>query len=254
MIRSLANGKDCFHPVLDGRGWWQPTDRTALHTRVHLHAGSGKTLVIIDANTSMGEMAARLCEERGLAYTVISTTHPAQGSAGQLVNIIADCSPWAIINICELSGTPVMEKTVALPIPHRNDQASCIVQQARIIQLLQITTDLALHEQPVTGQPSKQQNIEILFQRLSSRDLPGYLSAYGNKMIDMSEKTDLKAGKTHLKQILERALDLLIDGAEGIWYAQNELDNQHLAGKLVRLVNDHSDATARKKQLKKMKI
>jgi len=111
MLKTLADGHDYNHPVLDSSGWWRRFDR--LHSRAGnddsheitasvRHTSStgalGRTLLITGATGTLGKAFARMCEQRGLSYYLLNRQELDIAELNSVKAAVERFEPWAIIN------------------------------------------------------------------------------------------------------------------------------------------------------------
>jgi dTDP-4-dehydrorhamnose reductase len=110
MMRELASGRPLSNPVLQGQGWWRrpgrflckpvatPTAVADIAVRSQARSTLVQPILITGATGTLGSAFARMCEQRNLAYHVLTRqemdiAHPASVEAA-----IMRFKPWAIIN------------------------------------------------------------------------------------------------------------------------------------------------------------
>ncbi|MET0465752.1 MAG: family 1 glycosylhydrolase, partial [Chitinophagaceae bacterium] len=223
MIRTLSKRKDYHHPALDGKGWWQTGGSMAFESSTPLRAGSGKRLVIIDNDSRTGRILAGLCNQRNLLYRIISSGDAARADHHRLANAVDNYSPWAIVNLCE----PLVRSNTELPgiflEKEQRDHRSVIVHPSRIIQLLQLSAD-----QSTAAEHCNPPDIELLFHRLNADNLPNYFSEHLTEKVSVGEAIDIKINDDQMTELINKALDLLIDNFEGIWHFKQETKDYQL--------------------------
>jgi dTDP-4-dehydrorhamnose reductase len=253
MIRALGKGKDYYHPALDRKGWWQPAESTVFNSRAPLRAGSGKRLVIIDNNTYVSKIFRNLCKERNLLYTTISIADPEYSSPEQLASIINNCSPWAIVNPFVFTSRSAIARNGFFSQKQLRNKRSLITKKSRIIQLLQITADIATDHSPVTVEKNNARHMKIFFQRLNAANLVSYLEVHLNEMVNTPKTKEIEIEHDILAGAINRALDLLIDSVEGVWLVNQNTENFQMSldkNNPVLNEEDHAQDT-RKQTLKK---
>ncbi|MCG2615130.1 family 1 glycosylhydrolase [Terrimonas sp. NA20] len=252
MIRTLAKGKDCYHPALDGRGWWQPAGSTAFNYPLSLRGGSGKRLVIIDNNSPIGNIFHSLCQERDLLCTVLSAADAEYLDHEQLAKKIDKCFPWAIVDV----RAPIMGPDSSLFEKPRRTHRSFIVQQSRPIQLLQFSAGFTTDGSKGGTDHPVQSGVEILVDRLNAEDIFQYLRERLHKKATFAGTTDTEIDQDRMKKVANRALDLLIDNAKGIWhFTENTEDLLMNAEENVQAIDQKAQTTDARKQLtKKMAV
>jgi dTDP-4-dehydrorhamnose reductase len=111
LMRELSAGRPLSHPVLRGQGWWRRPGRFFCPPVVpggsvtfmpveqqHLVGNTGQPILIIGATGTLGSAFARICEQRNLAYRVLSRQQMDIGDAASVERVIAQYQPWAIVN------------------------------------------------------------------------------------------------------------------------------------------------------------
>ena len=92
-ITAAAHGRAIDHPAASGRGWWRrgsSTVPTAPAQRKLLIAGRG----------TLGRALARACDARGLAYTLVSRSELDIADSASIARALSAIDPWAVINAC----------------------------------------------------------------------------------------------------------------------------------------------------------
>ncbi|MFY8104163.1 MAG: family 1 glycosylhydrolase [Ramlibacter sp.] len=87
-------------PVLDGPGWWQRALRLAYpcHGDVQSHPVCGQPLLIAGATGTLGRAYARLCEQRGLPYYLLTRQEMDIADPASVDAALARWRPWAVVN------------------------------------------------------------------------------------------------------------------------------------------------------------
>lgn len=114
LMRELATGRDCSHPVLRGQGWWRRPGRflcepvstpssvatlPACSASAHSDVEPAVPPVLIaGASGTLGSAFARICEERNLAYRLVGRHEMDIADPASIERMIAHTRPWAIIN------------------------------------------------------------------------------------------------------------------------------------------------------------
>jgi dTDP-4-dehydrorhamnose reductase len=111
MMRELSAGTPLSHPVLHGRGWWRRGGRflcppvatadapTSLPFPLHrLAAGNAAPILIAGASGTLGRAFARICEQRCLAFRLLSRREMDIADAASVDQAMAQWRPWAIVN------------------------------------------------------------------------------------------------------------------------------------------------------------
>ncbi len=100
LAHQLAHGEDPTDPVLDGPGWWQRELR--LHYPAHGELESvrmaGRPLLITGATGTLGRAFARFCELRGLPYRLMTRAEMDIADPQSVAIALELWQPWAVIN------------------------------------------------------------------------------------------------------------------------------------------------------------
>ncbi|MEJ7932075.1 family 1 glycosylhydrolase [Ramlibacter sp. AN1015] len=96
----LARGEAPDTPVADAPGWWQRELRILYpcHGELEALAVCGQPILITGATGTLGCAFARLCEQRGLAYHLLSRAEMDVADAESVEAALARWRPWAVVN------------------------------------------------------------------------------------------------------------------------------------------------------------
>lgn len=100
MAKALATEGGFTHPVLDGPGGWERETRfTCLpHGRVRSLPVAGRPLLITGAGGMLGNAFARVCEQRGLAHCALDRSALDIADPAAVDAALERWRPWAVIN------------------------------------------------------------------------------------------------------------------------------------------------------------
>ena len=264
LLKSLAAGKDYDHPVLDSSGWWRRIDRLHYHSvtqdphgisvsvrHTKVNGALGRPLLITGATGTLGKAFARVCEQRGLSYHLLSRQAMDIAEQNSVKAAVMRYEPWAIINAAgyvrvddaEREVERCMRENVCGPA---NLASICA---KRKIPLVTFSSDLIfdgnkndVYVETDQGSPlnvyglSKAQAEarvlsefpEALIIRTSAFFGPWdefnfvhtvlrSLST-GNQFIAAN---DVTISPTYVPHLVNATLDLLIDGERGVWHLAN---------------------------------
>lgn len=97
--KELAAGRGFDHPVLDVPGWWRRPQRLyAWHGECTPPECPGRPLLITGATGTLGQALARICDHRGLLYTLTSRAELDLCDEDSIRSAMAAIQPWAVIN------------------------------------------------------------------------------------------------------------------------------------------------------------
>lgn len=261
MMKTLADGKDYNHPVLDSSGWWRRFDRfsnedshqiTASVRHTSSTGDLGRALLITGATGTLGKAFARLCEQRGLSYYLLSRQELDIAEPDSVKAAVEHFEPWAIVNAAgyvrvddaEREVDRCMRENVSGPA---NLASICADYE---IPLVTFSSDLIFdgnkneaYVERDQGSPlnvyglSKfraeaevlQQYPEALIVRTSAFFGPwdefNFVHAVlrslstGNRFVAAD---DVTISPTYVPHLVHATLDLLIDGEHGVWHLANE--------------------------------
>ncbi|MGH9942427.1 MAG: sugar nucleotide-binding protein, partial [Pyrinomonadaceae bacterium] len=119
MLRALSAGDDFAHPALDTPGWWRRLERLQYHPpdaptphhhqyapqEVHmtspgfnLRGEETRPVLITGATGTLGRAFARVCEQRGLPYRLLSRGELDIAAPASVEAAFAAYRPWAVVN------------------------------------------------------------------------------------------------------------------------------------------------------------
>ena len=264
MMQTLAAGKDFDHPVLDSSGWWRRFDR--LHPRSAndnsneitssvRHTSSrgtlGRALLITGATGTLGKAFARLCEQRGLSYYLLTRQELDIAQAESVKAAVERFEPWAIINAAgyvrvdeaENDVERCMRENVSGPA---NLAAVCADRE---LPLVTFSSDLIFDGEKneayverdqgsplnVYGLSKARAEMEVLRQfsdaliiRTSAFFGPWDEYNFVHAVLQTTSRgnhfvaaDDVTISPTYVPHLVNATLDLLIDGEHGVWHLAN---------------------------------
>lgn len=262
MAKELATRGAYDHPVLDVPGWWHRPERLLYGKPGDEKPGFGgkerrfakraRPLLISGGRGTLGCALARLCEQRGLAYHLLTHNDLDIADVVSVENALEAHKPWAVINA---AGYAQVDNAEREPRQCRraNTDGPVILARAcerRGLTLLTFSSDLvfdgALTRPYVENDPVAPLNVygksKADAEQLVLDVLPSALiiraSAFFGPWDDHNFATHtlraLASGKpvvaaedavvspTYVPDLGQTSLDLLIDGEQGIWHVANE--------------------------------
>ncbi|HET9528536.1 MAG TPA: family 1 glycosylhydrolase [Pyrinomonadaceae bacterium] len=264
MMTTLAGGRDYDHPVLDSSGWWRRFDR--LHSRAvaddshditasvrHTSPNGdlGRALLITGATGTLGKAFARMCEQRGLSYYLLTRQDLDIAEPESVKNAVERFEPWAIINAAgyvrvddaEHDVDRCMRENVAGPA---NLASICA---GREIPLVTFSSDLIFDGNKDEAYVERDQTSPLNVYGLSKvRAEAEVLKRYPEALIIRTSAffgpwdefnfvhavlrslstgnhfiaaNDVTISPTYVPHLVHAALDLLIDGEHGVWHLAN---------------------------------
>ena len=242
MITDLAAGREPAHPVLDGPGWWRRT--SAVQT-------SARPMLITGANGTLGRAFVRACEARGLRYIALARGDLDISNPEAVRGAVARWRPWAIVNA---AGYVRVDEAEREPVACRRTNAvgpavlAAVCRKAGI-QLVTFSSDLVFDGQSarpyVESDPVCPLNIygrsKVEAERRVLAFDPSALVIRTSAFFGPWDRANviacaldaLASGRTfratsraivsptYVPDLVDRALDLMIDGAAGLWHLAN---------------------------------
>jgi dTDP-4-dehydrorhamnose reductase len=100
LARELATGQAPTHPALDAPGWWQRQERLKHppHGPVKAMPLRGRPLLITGATGTLGQAFARLCHIRGLPHHLLRRADMDVSDQASVEAALERYQPWAVIN------------------------------------------------------------------------------------------------------------------------------------------------------------
>ena len=251
---SLAATGDFEHPVLDRAGWWKREERfyrpRAAGGKLHL-VGSPRRLLITGASGTLGQALSRICHLRGLDHDLLSRRELDIADAGSVEAALRAYRPWAVINAAGYVRVADAEREAGRCFRENTDGAGLLADACARLGLpcVSFSSDLvfsgahgrpytesdAVDPQGVYGRSKAQAEQRILAAhpqalvvRTSAFFGPwdtynfAYATLHG---LAQGRRVQAPAGvavsPTYVPDLAHATLDLLIDGATGIWHLAN---------------------------------
>ena len=259
VARELASAGVSNHPALDGEGWWRcrsrlayPPQRTVPHARVlerQIH--SRRPILITGAAGTLGSAFARMCVARGLEHRALTRADLDIANARAVETVFDDLQPWAVVNAAGYVRVDEAERYSA-SCRRANTDGPVILGRAcaeRGIRLLTFSTDLVFDGEsdhpyvesarvnPLSIYGASKADAERELLKLESPPLVVRTSAFFGPWDSYNflatTLTSIAAGlpvaaadnaivsPTYVPDLVNSALDLLIDGECGTWHLAN---------------------------------
>jgi dTDP-4-dehydrorhamnose reductase len=261
VITEITRTGQATHPILEGKGWWQRENRWikqadfAKHLRGSTHATPvGRPVLITGATGTLGKAFAHLCTGRGIAYRLVGRkemdiTDPAQIRKGAPGNKAVGGDQRGRVRESRRSGTrirtvlprkPPRRRATRRYLPRRGHRvpdvflgpgvrrnqggalrgkrpgdpggvygASKAAAEKDVLALL--PSALIIRTSAFFG-PWDEYNFATIFLRRFAASEPFDVAAH------------LRVSPTYVVDLVHASLDLLLDGAAGIWHLANRGD------------------------------
>ena len=264
MLQTLASGENYDHPVLDSSGWWRRFDR--LHSRATnddshdisvsvRHTSStghlGRALLITGATGTLGKAFARVCEQRGLSYYLLTRQELDIAEPESVTAAVERFEPWAIINAAGYVRVDDAEQDVDRCMRENVSGPANLatVCASREIPLVTFSSDLIFDGQKNEAYVERDQGSPLNVYGLSKTHAEAeVLKQYSDALVIRTSAffgpwdefnfvhavlrsltrgnhfvaaDDVTISPTYVPHLVNAALDLLIDGEHGIWHLAN---------------------------------
>jgi dTDP-4-dehydrorhamnose reductase len=246
-------GKAFDHPVLDAPGWWRRPERLyPWHGNCKTLEGGGRKLLITGATGTLGNAFARICEHRGLPFCLTSRAELDICDEESIAQAMARLRPWAVINTAGFVRVADAERERDACLKANAEGAEKLAQACAGagIPLVTFSSDLVfdgklgrpyLESDPVepaniyglSKAKAEQHVLGIAEQALVIRTSAFFgpwdkynfawhvLSALARGE-PVRASRDATVSPTFVPDLCHATLDLLIDGATGIWHLANQ--------------------------------
>jgi dTDP-4-dehydrorhamnose reductase len=258
LVTALATGREPPASAwLRGAGWWErpirllPSARQPAGEAPAGPSNAAPPLLVTGATGTLGRAFGRLCEVRGLAYRLLRRNDMDIGDPQSIAAALDAARPWAVVNAAgyvrvddaEADGERCERENAHGP---RNLAIACA---ARGIPLVTFSSDLVfdgrstrpyLEHDPVAplnvyGRSKARAEAAVLASHPGALvvrtsaffgpwDAYNFLTRAMRTLGDGGELAaadDLVVSPTYVPDLVNACLDLLIDGAAGIWHLAN---------------------------------
>lgn len=262
LVKSLSRGETFDHPVLDAPGWWHRSHRLLYPAVPMLSSGpsvqvppdnpNARPILITGAPGSLATAFAFACERRGLAYQLLSKAQLDAANEEEARARLKAINPWAVINAAGYRRVDLAEKEPDACF-RSNVQAPTILAKLcadRSLPFMTFSSDLVfdgtevspyLESNPVGplsvyGHSKAQAETQVLYHYADALIIRS--SAFFGPWDEVNFLTrtlrQLARGKsiaaagsfivspTYVPDLVDASLDLMIDGAKGIWHLTNQ--------------------------------
>ena len=261
LAKSLSCGAAPSHPVLSGQGWWKrpgrfyaaPVDVIDPATRADLPPCEERStpILITGATGTLGRAFARICKQRGLEHVLLSRRDLDIADADSVDAALAKYEPWAVVNAAGYVRVDDAESEVDLcfrenTVGPQNLAGACARGR---VALITFSTDLVFDGErdapyvesdapaPLNVYGRSKAEAECRVLECHPKALVVRTSAFFGPWDEynyvalvlralragqpFSAATDLVVSPTYVPDLVNTSLDLLIDGAAGIWHLTN---------------------------------
>ena len=262
ILRTLAASGKPDHPALDSPGWWHRADRVLYPTAACAsekktiegapNIRRSRELLITGARGTLGKAYARLCEQRGLAYRLVDRRTLDISDPESVASALALFRPWALVNAAGYCRVDDAEREH--DACHRDNAIGPAVLAdacgARHLPLVTFSSDLVFDGRArspyresdgvgplgVYGLSKARAEKDVLARHpralvvrtsafFGPWDEYNFLSVTLRQLAQRARVTaadDMTVSPTYVPDLVNASLDLLIDGANGIWHLANQ--------------------------------
>lgn len=275
--RDLAAGRP-RHPVVDQPGWWQRPDRLTYGEARPAMAASdpgGRPLLICGGHGALGRAFARACAARGLARVAAGRDRLDVTDSDRIATVLRELTPWAVINAAGWVGVDDAEAdeaacqrinavaATALARACARDGIACLNLSSDLVFAGDIGRPLVESDPP---RPLGAYGRSKAMMEAGCARLPGSLvvrtaalfsphdsDAFAGRLVSALDAgrpfpaaSDHVVTPTYVPALVDAALDLLIDGVEGIWHLSGgEAVSWAEFGRRIALACGHDPALIR---------
>lgn len=242
------------HPVASEPGWWRRPERIIYPTRIHGEAmarqpssSSAAPLLICGATGTLGRAFARACRARGIRYVITGRSTLDLDRPESIAVVLDTYRPWGVVNATGWVRVDEAEEAEAACLRINAGGAIALAQACadRGIGSLAFSSDLVFDgrsDKPyVESDPANPLNAygrSKAALEAGCADLPGALVArtaaffsaddpynFAVAVLDavaagrpFAAASDCIVTPTFVPALVDASLDLLIDGADGLWH------------------------------------
>ena len=252
LARQLANGVAPDHPAVSGTGWWQRDVRLSYPPQGTVTAlpTAGQPLLITGATGTLGQAFARFCKVRGLPAHVLTRAELDIASRESVDAALERWRPWAVINTAGFVRVDAAEHE---PRQWReNVIGPTILARAcarQGVRLLSFSSDLVFdgdkpspyvesdEPRPLNAYGRSKLEAERRVLKLAPNALVIRTAAFFGpwdrhnfvaqavQALQRGQRwraaNDQLVSPTYVPDLVQAALNLLIDGEHGLWHLTN---------------------------------
>lgn len=252
---ALASEGEFDHPVLDRVGWWRREERyyrPPQRSGVVRLLGSPRRLLITGASGTLGRAFSKVCAIRGLDHDLLGRADMDIADAQSVENALLRYRPWAVINTAGYVRVAEAASNVDRCFRENAEGAEVLAHAcAKLgIPLVSFSSDLvfdgrmgrpyvesdAVSPACVYGNSKAEAEKRVL--QASNQALIVRTSAFFGPWdpynfvhavlrdlssgIEVMASDEVMISPTYVPDLTHATLDLLIDGATGIWHLANQ--------------------------------
>ena len=271
-IKNLTRTDSSNHPVLNDLGWWKRDMRLLYDNdfddRPEIYCNNSATpILIIGKNGTLGRAFARICEDRGIGYRLLSRQDLNICNRDDIEEAINQYRPWAVVNTAGFVRVDDAEQAIEQCFSDnaRGPYLLSIACKRHGIKLMTFSSDLVFDGQKnsayvesdlpnplnVYGRSKAESEVKVLEQDSSSLvirtsaffgpwDQYNFVNHVASTLMlgeHCHVMNDVHISPTYVPDLVNTTLDLLIDDEQGIWHVANhgEITWADLANEVARI-------------------
>ena len=256
MAKDLASGLEPRHPVLRGDGWWRRPERLvfgpAARGAISPRTPAGAPILVVGSRGTLGRAFRRICELRGLRTHLVGRGEMDICDAPGIDAVIRRLKPWAVVNAAGYVRVDDAEGDRDGCWRDNVDGAVNLAAACRRHRLPLVTFSSDLVFDGAAGRPyleddapaplnvygAAKAEAERRVLDISPEALVIRTSAFFGPWDEYNFATvalravagrasfraaaDYTVSPTYVPDLVNAALDLLVDGERGIWHLAND--------------------------------
>ena len=249
LVKCIANKENYHHPVIEEKGWWH---KSYPGSKPATNAKKIAPLLILGANGTLGSAFAKICEWRSIPYRALSHDEVDITVPAQIEKVINTCKPWSIINATGYVRVDDAEsdKEKCFKINAEAPGNLATITRSHSIQLMTFSSDLVFDGEKqapymesdsvkplnIYGQSKAKGEFLVknnypssliirtsaFFGPWDKYNFAFYILNSLEKKQNCSVVKDVIVSPTYVPDLVNKALDLLIDEEKGIWHLSND--------------------------------
>jgi dTDP-4-dehydrorhamnose reductase len=258
--REATSGAVARHPATACPGWWsrdiryiyepvRPVNARGRRSWRH-HGGEARPILITGASGALGQALARACEHRGLPFVLTDRRELDLGDAAAVEMALYRFDPWAVVNAAGFGRVDEAERTPKACLDANVGAVERLVEacDARGVRLVGFSSDLVFDGEArrayVETDAPNPSNVygrskalaeqamgvgaDTLMIRAGALFSPDDEVNFAHRVVQALSRRqvfaaagDIILSPTYTYDLVEHALNLLIDGERGIWHLAN---------------------------------
>jgi len=249
MVSAIAIAGEYHHPVLNAKGWWSKNRNTE---QIMKTSKQEDRLLIIGKNGTLGNAFMKICEHRCIPYVALGRNDLDISNEKEVRAMIDMYRPWGVINTAGYVKVDDAESNYNECFSVNTIAPGILANTCNIrgIRFMNFSTDLVFDgnkktpynetdaAKPLSIYGISKANGEQVVQKTNPGSLIIRTSAFfgpwdnynfAHTILDSlkNEKSysvvkDVIVSPTYVPDLVNTALDLFIDGEQGIWHLSNE--------------------------------